>query len=662
MLKTAFIFKTFYATLGGGGSNYGIMLEPKNPVSVKIKCDNFATQAQIYNPDESIDIFEYKYITFDERAIFEITDCVKNDKYTTIFIQYLSNVKLNDVDTNFRVKAQTIERLQELGMDLSEFMQILGNGFSASVANVSDDSTEPPFIYAIKIRLSEIPQNLKYAPNGSTMNYRQGKVYDKTRGNASNMIYNPSRNDYYVGKTPSKFTDFKTFDNAVTAYVPIPNRQKIRMIFGANDPPSGITQAWTNSQSSVAYDFQQILNTLDALITDLTLSAEITIIDSYSIIMLDHEYLKPIKITQNATETIITAITDYRAQYQDENSVLKWIRFVGTDDTEITKNVPVFLLEADHYSGADTYDWYMGFWESLNYIPVNLRTMFPAVFNEPEKTVVFSLLMLGNKIDLSYPEFYNSFGIKRETGFLRVWIDLSRDLYTDISTTFEFAKNAYSNYDAYKAANVDLLNRQAKDTLELQQKQQRELQNLTTAKNIVNTVGDSIKSSVSGFQSGGAGGAIAGGVSSLATGVFNTIMDEYEFNTKQQNAVANQKLAAEQAHERARATIVPSTEMRGAISPQTFLAVDEYNNKTILFEFIYARPTEQNSGATALPLYRYVFENAITHDLQYSYPAGFQIKHPAWLNNSMPYQIKIISVDPASTRKDFTVFVEDKTT
>ena len=81
---------------------------------------------QILDNADTTDLFDYKYITFDDSAVFEITSCIKNGKYTTLFIQYLSNITFDVADSNFRVDGVSVDKLQRLGFDINQFAEILG--------------------------------------------------------------------------------------------------------------------------------------------------------------------------------------------------------------------------------------------------------------------------------------------------------------------------------------------------------------------------------------------------------------------------------------------------------------------------------------------------------------------------------------------------------
>ena len=642
-MQTALMFKCFGVEVKDR-TNTAVKFTMKDAIEVKVKNDNFATQVEIYDPTNSVDFFDYKYITFDQHAFFEITDCVKNGKYATLFIQYVSDIEFYAYDYNFRVKARTISRLQSLGLDLSELVQILGNAVQQEQANYYP-SDNAPFIYAVKIRFSEIPQNLKYAANGGNT-FIQANPYGAKRGTAGNALYNPSERDS-PSVVPTKPSNFRTFDNAITAYLFLPNAKTLRIKYGASGTPY-----------IYSYDFnlQDCLHALDALITDLTLSVELTIINEKSIFMIDGDVVKPIAIENTQTDTTISFLASKNSQIQNSNRVLKWLRFIGNTPDDIHLDMPpVLLLQADRNAARIITG---GFWESLNIIYFSIGNLYTTTDNGSR--IYIGLKILNNVIDLSkFPSLAESrtIYIKRGVGFLRVFANRRKMQYQDIQTTFEYAKNAYSNYDAYKAANLDLVNKQNFDALRLQQKQQRYAQNLDTAKNIVGIFTNTIKGGLGGFLSGGGGGAAAGAASNLIGGALNVGFDEVKFNAQQQNDRANQKLAAEQAHERATKTIVPSSDINGSINSQLY--IDCSNEKQYDAALFCVYSVDISSVHDVATMQKYIFEKALTDDIIYNGISPVILKNPEWNTLNNVFQVKIENRNPLNTRKDFTIYVRE---
>lgn len=628
-LKTAKMFKMFTVVRTADNLTFGMY----EPIDVKVKNDNFATQIQIYDADGSIDFFEYKYITFDQHAFFEITDCIINGKYATLFIQYVSNITFGTPTSNYEIKAQTVQYLSQLGLDFSEILQIMGDQTTQREIYQNAQANDAPFNFALKIRLSEIPQNLKRGLNGKG-NPPYINIQNPTkRGDNGSMIFNPV--DY--GITPNSKAAFRSFDNAISLFLIIPNTPIVYFNFGADGTSTGVY--------NLAYSMQDMLSALDALISDLTLSVEITIVNNQTFYMCDGASIKNIPITQTgAQSTQVTIATSTAAQTATENLILKWIRLI--DDID----VPVIMTQCDQ-----TY----GIWESMNIIYVPLYNLLTTANGaEYGKYILTGMRFLGNLLDLSMiPQITQSSSLffKRDAGSILIYYSMVNAPVIKIDTTFEYAKNAYSNYNAYIAANVDLSNRQNNDALKLQQKQQREMQNIDTAMNVVNTIGNTVKGGLQGFMSGGVVGAIAGAGSNLINGAIKTGMDELQFNMEQQNARANAKLAAEQAHERAAKTIVPSSDISGSIKSQTFFKSTANFKNGYLFSLIFCPFTTKQ---TLKRIAKYIFENSLTTDI--NTPNGQKpiINRPSWLANIFQYyQVKFVSTDPRNTHKDFTVYV-----
>ena len=142
-----------------------------------VSADNFAEQVQILDNADTTDLFDYKYITFDDSAVFEIKDCIKNLKYTTLFIQYLSNITFDTADSNFMIDGISVSTLQKLGFDVNKFAEILNSSLKISNLdyNTADFASQEDFLYAIKLRFSQYPENLNHR-------YTAGQRVEKNNG------------------------------------------------------------------------------------------------------------------------------------------------------------------------------------------------------------------------------------------------------------------------------------------------------------------------------------------------------------------------------------------------------------------------------------------------------------------------------------------------
>lgn len=640
MLKMAKMFKSFFVT-PNTTTNYGVRFEMVDPILVQAKNDNFATQVQILVRD-NVDPFEYKYITFDESAFFEITDVIQNGEYATLFIQYVSNIKfsVDGYDENFAVSARTPLKMQELGLSLTDILGIIGDYPNVITQDSQVSNTNyTPFIYAIKIRLSEIPKNLIYGANAGTLYYKR---YDTNRGTGRSRIANGSL--FSSQSTPSFPQAFRGFDNAITAFLFIPMRRNLIVNFNVGN----------TTKFTFTYTMSDILNALDALISDLTLSVEITPVNSNSICVFDPAsqtttYRSGFSISQSDTATIVTIRTSNIAQATtSENPVLKWVRFVYSDE-ETSRAIgafpPVILTETDLNSfGIETS--IRGFWESLNYISIQMQAIFPSIdFNDGRKSFL-NLSFMGNSIDLSkVKKFPDNIRIKRENGYVRIFLDESNRIYQDIEMSVEYAKNAYSNYNAYRAANIDLINKQKFESMQLAHEQQKN----NTVFNTISKIGDTAKGVV--FNTAFGGGA--SGIVSLVNGVTNIVTDNIKTNMQQQNEIANSKLQRKQELELARATVVPSSEIHGNINTADFITNGLMTSAAQLaaFSITYASFTSTNARL----IEQYVFKNQITekYNTFYSYPS-------LWGTQGC-FQVDVINVNSAqNNRKPFTILCREK--
>ena len=609
MLKTATIFKDFKISINA--TNTAVTFAKVGAVSVSVKNDNFATQVQILDSYNNVDLFDYKYITFDNFAVFEIKDCIKNLKFTTLFIQYLSNITFDAADTNFRVDAVSANSLQRLGLDINQFAEILGSSLNISYVNyiAADIAAQEPFMFGIKLRFSQYPADLSYR---FTANENEVvPAGDNAFLNQSSRVFNPSVAN--ISLEPSIFHFNSIKENAKTVIVPIPN--------------SGLADLRFGNGSEYTFNAAAAIRTLSALITDLTLSAEIIYISSNTLMANHNNTIK--KFTVGAS--YIQLPTPFDADFP---TFLNLVRvpssLLGLGQSTAVDAAPCFLI--DGISAA------LYFCEALDFFKVQLP---PIAENECYTNVNF----LSNVIDLSKMR-NNYFYLKRESGFIRVFIDIEKNIYTDIVTTLEFAKDAYSNFDAYKKSNIELVNAQNNATLKQMQAQKRETQNLNHIISGANTIKGAAFSMGMGSQLGAAGALVSGAIGIAA--------EEAKFNMQQQNDRANLKLSSAHALELAQKTIVPSEELRGSVALITALKdIYNVNAAKICTAFVLSKIVVP--AWEKYMLVRYVFENYIMDKIN----AVAQITKPQWQTVNNCYQIKICNRNPLNTRKDLIIFAED---
>ncbi len=617
-LKTASIFKDFIITVNA--ENTAVTFNKVAAITASVKNDNFAEQVQILDNADTTDLFDYKYITFDDSAVFEIKDCIKNEKYTTLFIQYLSNITFAAANSNFRVDGVSVSKLQRLGFDINQFAEILGNSLKIDYVNYDNINItgQTPFMYGIKLRFSELPQNLSFRFTG----LNNDVVAVTGTLNVGSRSYNPSIANMLL--EPDNTIHDTSQDNAKVVIIPM--------------PISPITKLNFDTSNFYQFRFTDFISTLSELIADLTLSAEVIIINSGTLMLLHDTTPKKIEMSNSVGmfDVRIDSLT-LPDTGTDKDNFLNLIR-VPADLVSggATTSAPCFVMGGlTEIVGIDVKNY--SFFENLNFIKINLPKI------EANESYI-NAAILDNSIDLSKLK-NNYFYIKRESGYIRIYIDIEKNIYTDIVTTLEFAKDAYSNFDAYKKANVELVNSQTNATLQQQQQQKRGLQTVNSVTSGVNTAIGAVSQFASGNTSGGITGLLSGGA--------NIASEEIKFNMQQQNEKANNKLAAAQALESARSTITPSSDLKGSVNLVTALKGAYNETRNYITPIILSKITLTNIQLYSVQ--KHIFHNLMTEKIT----DISQITKPEWQTLFNYYQIKITNRSAINTRKDLIIFAED---
>ena len=553
-LREASIFNGFRVVVGDEIAG-GLTLLKVQEKKIKCKNDNFSSQVQVYNDDPFFVFSNARYLTFDNSTIFEITDLIKNGDYTTFFIQYLTSVRqLGQTDNSYYIDAITPPTLQQLNLSQNDYLEILGESarFGKKTFSNSDLALNGgnDFVFAVKIRLSEIPQNLNRYLD---YDFEPHDAPTIKRGNGGNFAYAPVSDGRTppTDSVPREYNDFTQFDNAVSVLLLIPSAE-FAVLRSPNDAEFMLTR-------------RNFLAALSSLITDLTLSIEITILSSQSLWVVGASgisgFVRPVEMDVRREIESYDKIILPKSDDRDPVSTIEWggmLRLFQND----SESYPCIVLQTD--SGNDSN--YYGFAESLNYIYAPIReNTYP-----PETNPCLKLDFLGNSIDISKGMVLNSQNrgiyFQRGNQSIRVFTNFGKSVYTDVTTTFEFAKNAYSNYDAYQKSNIDMLNAQSTEVLKQQQRQQRDMQTI----NEVQTGLKAVTSSAMSFATGN----IAGGSMNLLNAGADIAFSEMKGNLQRQNDMANLKLAQLQAHEKAASLIVPSSEIKGTVDLLTsFLTI-----------------------------------------------------------------------------------------
>lgn len=630
-LKAAKMFKDFYIT--PNVDNTAVTLSMRDAVDIKVKNDNFASQVTVLDKNDEYDFFSYKYITFDGTAVFEITDVIKNGNYATLFIEYTANVTFDTLDAGYYVESVSARTLSRLGMDINEFLRVLGKNGGTELDEIITDKRNDNFFYAVKIRLSECPQNLSKmivpTGTGAETSLVDGGVTGKDLADA-----NFSANIPNITDEMPKINGFSQFDSAFTVFLYIPRYKWTSFYF---------ERVQTGEQGGGHYQFgiKHFLTALNKLITDLTLSVELTIMSTNSLVSFRHGDV-PFSLFSvtppDETQALATAHMIVPFDKNDDGTSAPNAQVFGgmirafEDETRV--NYPIFcagIYTAQTISGTGT---------NASGIAEIFRPEKLYLPNDDDK-IYTSIILLGNEISLR--DCRDDFiVIKRRNNSLRVYQSFAQNVYIDIVTTFEFARDAYSNYDAYKKANIDLVQAQQNATLEQTQRQERDLQTVNTSFMAAN-----------GALSAATSGSIFGAIKSAANTALQIAQSEITFNMRQANDRANQKLSQQQEHEKARETITPASEQSGSIefNDAFFTDVDEAKTRFTQIPLFVARYIPR-TPALMKNLERYIFENEIMDritDVE-------QITRPQWQTLHNYFMAKIQKTDPRNTRKAFIVY------
>lgn len=623
-LKTAKMFKDFI--ISANADNSAVMFTMRDAVDILAKNDNFASEVLVKSVS-GVDFFDYRYITFDGEAVFEITDVVKNGNYYMFSVQYLSNITFDKMDENFYVDGVSAKTLQKLGIDLSEFVSILGkNSDYVKLDYVNNDKKTDKasyFIFAVKITFSEPPQNLRgvqIGADGSFQLLSEGAAPLKSNRTAN--IYAEDTEDANVD-----ISAFETVNSGYTAYIPFPTYRYTRM--AASCKESGLYSEDGLYQLTVS-DF---LETLNSLITDLTTSINFVLLSLKNLLTFPASYdaEKFLTITPPISNT---SPAKFVFRYSNASTTSGLAQAFGGCLYYVSASLryPIIFVSLS-YVGKETEDVPEG-------VAVVNRPTKLYVRNSKDINKVFTqLLLLGNEIPLvdlrkDYVLIYE------KNNNLRVFVDFEKNVYVDIETSIEYVKDAYSNYEAYKKANIDLVQTQQARALRQQQQQQWET---FTAKNTAQGVSTLLNMIFNPL------GAIKGAADYASNSITNTML----LNMMQENERANLKLAQVQEHERARATILPASELNGSLTFASAVfnknAMRDNTEAVTLFALRYANIT---NDITFHSLERYIFDNDINDKVQ----DVADIKLPTWQKLHNYYKAYLKNTNPKNNRKALTVY------
>lgn len=659
-LKKAKIFKDFI--ISTDENNIGVVFRMRDALDVSVKNDNFATSVLIKS--ENVDFFAYRYITFDGSAVFEITDVVKNDKYYSLSVRYISNIIFSDddgadvPDPDFYVDGVSAYTLQRFGVDLATFLAVLGKDAKREIVDVREiaDERQKPFLYAVKVRLSECPQNLS---DVFDLNAQGNILRIVGKGKTGKDL--ADKNFAYISAKKVSNSNaisgyaFQQFDSAFSCLLIIPP-YPTTYIGAKNLTDNTISEYHTNNIT-----IGDFLARLNLLITDLTISAELCIVPIDHIVTFTgvNAYSEPLEIVDaddvpdyaaRPARVLLVPYHEQDARPSGTNThwADAWRDF--TSGVDITKSYPLFCIQL--YTLPDTMapDRFYGISEILAPFDVYINDL------ADPSTVVASVRILGNEISLK--DCRNDYiTIWRRAQKMRIFTDFDRGVYTDIETTFEFTRDAYSNYEAYKKANIDLVQRQQTASLEQQQEQQRKQfivnQIFATYEGVRDTITDTGSELLNGDFGAAAKAAARGIENVLLRGAKAGILQKMS----RQNAEANLRLAQEQAHEQARETIVNAGDLGGSLQYTEAFISDTYDAMRPQDVYPYSLFTLSRLVASDIDmrrLERYAFDMDVIDKVR----DAADVVRPAWQYMHSFFQMRIKNKNPLNNKKDMIVFAD----
>lgn len=597
--------------------NNAVTCVMSKPLEITAKVDNLATSMTLQDNLALDDYYGYKYVTFDGKNVHEITNVVRNGNIWNFSMQYVSEFSLGSEykDLSRYVSGVSVKKLQYLGLNISDFFGIVGNQLHVKQTDISGSffDTPRPFMFAVKIKYSELPQNLsKHASiDGVGDSAVVGEILSPTV--SQKITRNAAVDSPSNAPNPQKFMQF---DESINVILPIPITLDGNDMTCFFDSVQGV-------QSIIDFNMATFIEALDALISDLTLSVELTIIGQKSLITA--HAMQAMQVPQ----TNYITFTHNRITIKNNGNSGEMVRvFRGNTSATAGKYQPCFVMKKAYWSWAGLYEIY-------DYIKVPLPV---CEVNEARTNLVF----LGNDIDISSIRNDYIFIQRLESG-LRIHIDLLRNDYVDIITSVEFDKNAYSNYIAYKQANLQLSQAQEQKQLRLQRGQQLFQFQTDSAFAELSAAGDAIGKVVEGDYDGAISGAIKYRVSSMQNAI----------NLANRQAFAEQTLQLRQSNQRTAnlRTIVPSSQLNGT---QTLISAFSTLQGSSVGTTLYSVKSVVLSDTQMRVLEKYILDNNIMDGVQNVADIAF----PEWQTLRMTggMKIRLENTYPALTRPAAVVY------
>lgn len=597
------------------------------------KWDNFSEQVEVQS---DIDLFKFKYLTWDYKALFEIVDIIKNADIYTLFIQYITELDLEypNVNLDFRIEGATPQTLRKCNLTFADLMHILGEKIQlAQDIQSTFDVTTASFIWALKINFSRLPDTLNYCVTqlGQIVQLSADKSNPRIMGNRIINMQKPVE-DYnnIIDKT------YTQFDTPYTLIVPIPyNENDILKVNAPNS--SGKSFQFNISRRG----FQA---TLEALLSDLVLSVEVVPWGKNTPFLQE---IHPVgsKSVQSITWNTVGGRLTYTWDNDVASTTYQYLgngTLIGTKPWNVSEGqranfYPCFLCEHGIEWGAQNSGSeanIVGLGRVFSFIEIDTpQNSQPYQYDLP-----MFINLYGNQIPLDTSD---KLYLKQSDHGLRLYTNLNKNIYYELPNAVQYSKAAFSNFDAYQKSNISLQHLQEREQLKLQQQQQKDAQVINTAQSVFNNVSQSARTA--------AINPVAGAVD-LVSGIINTSADIYKQNKERQNERANLALKQSQALAYARTSVSPSSYVNGDIfisDIYKFTGASINSNEVYSFSVLYL--TEKD----VLRIREYCVNNNIINQFDDYDPQ----KHAPQWGVFTPYTIFIKS-KLGSARKDAYLFAE----
>lgn len=598
----------------------GLVIRNTDSVSLPCKLDNFARQVFIKSAPLNIDPFEYKYITFDGKALFEITDCIRSYEEFVLFIQYITDVNLggtepnapaHDPDPNFFMAGTTPYTYAGLRYTLSDLNRIMGD-----TLKIDRKTILSKMIWGIKIEFSEIPKNInrtwRYGDNSLT-----GFQYTSRRDNKIYPHFKPQTNS--LGYDLSLFN--YNYSEKCTVIIPLPTYNINKLTFTSTD----------KAEFALDLKVENLYKTLISLVSDLTYSIEIVPLNFY-LYALNYRTGKATGLTvSNGTYLFYNA-------FSAADGMSAWIdgslASVDLDGGAMKEYYPLFICDSGIASLTQNKPA-----AGIGRVYSFLNTLEP-----PGVDQIYSTLnIFGNEIDMSNVPDWREFYIQPRSSGIRIHTCYARGNYIDINTDIEFSKDYMSNFNAYVKSNIQSDYTLKTEYARQEQEQRREMR-LTSG--VINIASSAQKGASAGMLVNGAVGTVAGAIAGGVSGVVDLIKNEIIGNMQDQNEIANINLAEKQAIQRASSMIVPGTQINGTVSLETFMFKN--GNKWGVCYMTYAVIDSTNDI--------YIYNAAIKEtaiDTINHYAINPDVR-PQWIPPGKPW-VSFFTAKIGTTRKDFYI-------